>query len=76
MPTDPTPPPSQYVDEGTYVYDLDLDPDRSGPSLAVFRYTPATAPHDDDTTLELNGPSWEELGSPERVRVRITPHGA
>jgi hypothetical protein len=81
QPADPPaePAPSKFFTQGArphYMYDLDLDPQRSGPSLAVFRYTPAVAPHDDDTTFELNGPSWVELGSPERIRVHITAHPA
>jgi hypothetical protein len=33
----------------------------------------APAPHDDDTALQLNGPSWEAMGCPEVVEVTIVP---
>lgn len=56
-----------------YTYRLVRDPTRSGPSLAAFRYAAAPGPHDDDTRLELNGPSWEAMGSPDAVEVTIVP---
>jgi hypothetical protein len=56
-----------------YTYRLHLDPHESGPAVAAFRYVDAPAPHDDDTALQMNGPSWQAMGSPEVVEVTIVP---
>jgi hypothetical protein len=59
-----------------YTYRLHLDHHESGPTVAAFRYREAPAPHDDDTALQLNGPSWEAMGCPEVVEVTIAPVSA
>jgi hypothetical protein len=59
-----------------FTYRLHLDPTESGPSVAAFRYVAAPAPHDDDTAMQLNGPSWEAMGSPEVIEVTIVPVSA
>jgi len=59
-----------------FTYRLHRDPARSGPSIARFRYVDAVGPHDDDTGLDLNGPSWEAMGSPEVLEVTIVPVSA
>lgn len=57
--------------ESEYVYRLALD-DADG-DLVTFRYLDAAAPKADDTRLELNRPSWEALGRPSHLKVRIAP---
>lgn len=56
-----------------YTYRLTLDDDDSNVGTVCFRYAQAPAPHEDDTTLYLNQPSWEALGSPEELTMILRP---